>query len=1093
MAGTIYSDTYVNGIVLSNPTTQQPATVTGTVSKSYGYAVLGRGPTGWTIGNEGTIADTGAAGFGVNFAAGGTVNNGESGAAAALITGAGGVLIRGEAGTVSNLATITGTGSKGNAVELDAGGEVGNGGPGATAASIDGGQHAVAIRGAVGEVSNFGTLEVSGTYAVVALLAGGGVTNGSSTSSSTLIEGSGRGVYIDNAPGTVVNYGTIQSGRGIVLGMGGTVVNRLGGVISAAAGEGVSIAAAGGAVTNSGNIDGGDGVILRTGGTIANLPGGLVTGSNGNGAKIGGTPGTVTNLGTVSGSRSGLYLADGGNVANGSATASSSLLSGGAGHEGVCIAGNTGIVTNYGIIEGGYGVVLRAGGTVINQLGGVISATARDGVAIAAAGGTVTNYGTISGVSYGVVLRAGGTVTNFASGRITGVVAIEAAPGTVTNLGTVAGGASGLYLADGGEVTNGSMVATSAVISARGGHHAGIVIAGTVGTVANFGSIAGGYGVLLRAGGAVVNELGGMISATAGDGVKIGGAAGTVTNFGTITTSAGGIRYVGVYLYAGTVINGSTTASALIGGRGVYIYRNTGTVINYGTILGRGVNLHRGGAVANKPGGVISGIQTGARFDSLGTVTNFGTVFGEVSLRNGGTLVNGGTGATGAYISGGVSIPEYGGTGTLSNFGTIKGNVRFTPPNDQSCFVTNGSAESTGASIIGGVIIEGYQVKYYNYRYGYRNGYGTITNFGTIDGVSLVSGALFNGSTSSRTAYIGGFGVTASSVDISNFGTIRGVHQGILLSTGRVLNNFGAITGGDQGILLDTYGYNVLTNFGTIQGHYGIVLKNSGRPNGARYYLSLDNNGTIAGMEAGGAAVDLKAPGIVVVEPRAVFVGAVEGGGGSKIEFATPGPADMSDVFGFDTITLDNLDNGQSHTLTLTSANFATVVGSAITVDDQNSRDDTVTAATLPAADRIIVHAGAGLDTLTGGAGDDVFFSGGDTTMTGGAGQNEFVFSAPGGNTVADLAVSAANEVVFSNSGFGFGLSGASKTPAALPAALFVENGDGHFTNANQRFVYATGTGDLFFSASGSSGTPALVSHFTGTPLLAASQLFFIT
>lgn len=163
-----------------------------------------------------------------------------------------------------------------------------------------------------------------------------------------------------------------------------------------------------------------------------------------------------------------------------------------------------------------------------------------------------------------------------------------------------------------------------------------------------------------------------------------------------------------------------------------------------------------------------------------------------------------------------------------------------------------------------------------------------------------------------------------------------------------------------------------------------------------------------------------------------------------------------------------------------------------ITVDDGNS-GNTVTAATLPAADRIIVHAGASLDTLTGGKGNDVFFAGGDTAMTGKAGTNEFVFSAPGGNTVGDFAVFATNEIVFSDKGFSLGLTGASGSPKALPTGLFVENSDGHFTGTSQKFAYATGTGDLFYSASGSSGTPALVSHFTAAPALAASQLFFIT
>jgi hypothetical protein len=201
----------------------------------------------------------------------------------------------------------------------------------------------------------------------------------------------------------------------------------------------------------------------------------------------------------------------------------------------------------------------------------------------------------------------------------------------------------------------------------------------------------------------------------------------------------------------------------------------------------------------------------------------------------------------------------------------------------------------------------------------------------------------------------------------------------------------------------------------------------------------------------------------------------------------------MLNVYGFNTIVLGN---GESHSLTLTDANFAAVdfhgVSGAITVDDGNS-GNTVDGSALSSSDAIIIHAGSGADTLKGGAAADVFYAGGDTTMTGGAGANQFTFADIGTNGITDFAASTTNELVFSNAGFALGLSGATATPQALPAGLFVADSDGHFTNATQRFAYGTGNGDLFYSSDGSASSAHLVAALTGNPAVSTAQLFFVT
>ncbi|MGH7065238.1 MAG: M10 family metallopeptidase C-terminal domain-containing protein, partial [Stellaceae bacterium] len=86
--------------------------------------------------------------------------------------------------------------------------------------------------------------------------------------------------------------------------------------------------------------------------------------------------------------------------------------------------------------------------------------------------------------------------------------------------------------------------------------------------------------------------------------------------------------------------------------------------------------------------------------------------------------------------------------------------------------------------------------------------------------------------------------------------------------------------------------------------------------------------------------------------------------------------------------------------LTLATANFAGVVGKAITVDGA-SKGNTVDTAALSGSDRVTVVGGAGKDVFTGGAGNDVFkFSRADLAATdkvkGGAGSNELLMTTAG-------------------------------------------------------------------------------------------------
>jgi hypothetical protein len=198
-ADIVYAGTYVNGIVLSDPATQNPATIaaTGYVTNQTmaynGDAIYGAPGYPWTVTNLGTVKSTSN---GVELSSGGTVTN-----FGAINSGVGfpisGIAISGGSGTVTNFGAIV-SGEYG--VKLTAGGAVTNVG------LIQGDYPAAVALWGSGTVTNYGT--IYGTYwDGVQLGPGGSVVN-----FGTIYGPHAAVDYIGTLPGTVTNAGTIIGG-----------------------------------------------------------------------------------------------------------------------------------------------------------------------------------------------------------------------------------------------------------------------------------------------------------------------------------------------------------------------------------------------------------------------------------------------------------------------------------------------------------------------------------------------------------------------------------------------------------------------------------------------------------------------------------------------------------------------------------------------------------------------------------------------------------------------------------------------------------------------------------------------------------------
>jgi hypothetical protein len=292
---------------------------------------------------------------------------------------------------------------------------------------------------------------------------------------------------------------------------------------------------------------------------------------------------------------------------------------------------------------------------------------------------TIANYGTVAGSTNGIYLGAGGMVSNASGGRITGAYAIRitGGAGTVVNDGTISGTPQrGVLVTDDGVVVNAASAAISGGVSIDNRQTL------PTGTVANYGTIAGGVyldaGLLVNGAAALVTGYTSAVEiGSAGYGAATGTTA-TVVNYGNLFADSAsfngyagaGVLVFGAYLALTNASSGSI--SGLLDGVKVEEQvAGSGSVVNFGTIVGLksvGVSLPGASQVTNGTGGQIVGAADGVYLGpgglnpgpaQPGILTNSGTIVGAVGvdLAGSGTLTNGG-----AIVGTGGTAVSFGGT-----------------------------------------------------------------------------------------------------------------------------------------------------------------------------------------------------------------------------------------------------------------------------------------------------------------------------------------------------------------------------------------------------------------------------------------------
>jgi Bacterial Ig-like domain len=377
----------------------------------------------------------------------------------------------GSTDTTTTTPTISGTGIAGDIVSLSI-----DGGAPVTTTVQTGGGWSFTLSSPLSNASHTlsATQAAPGGQSSVAAT-GTFVVNVSGLSISTATTGP-LTLAAGNNPVTITSAGSVKataSGADAIDGAAGTswsITNA--GTISSSQRYGVSFKGSGGSIVNSGTISGysgssGYGVDFEDGGTITNASTGLISAGE-DAIFVYGAAGTINNSGTISSSfDDGIGLFAGGSVVNNAGGVIKTPTSGGYGPAAIYIPTGSASVVNRGTISGQYGVYYAVAGSVENA--GTISGTsyAVDFSASSSANKLIVDPGAVFN---GSVNGGGGTIELTAGTGSIGLIGSSAFSG-FTTLSDDAGGAWTLTgsntianVTDNGALTiNGSLAVTGAL------------------------------------------------------------------------------------------------------------------------------------------------------------------------------------------------------------------------------------------------------------------------------------------------------------------------------------------------------------------------------------------------------------------------------------------------------------------------------------------------------------------------------------------------------------------------------------------------------------------------------------------------------